>query len=73
MPQRLGAWRVPAHIALFAGYHLWSLWLAPTRVLAILPLASIALRTRDVRIGMVAHVVLNGADLVALLLFIRTR
>ena len=43
----------------------------PTRVLAILPLAYIAVRTRDVRIGMVAHVVLNAADLVVLLAFIR--
>ena len=73
MPQRLGRWRTPAHVALFAGYHLWSPWLVPTRILAILPLAYIALRTRDVRIGMVAHVVLNAADLMALLVFIRIR
>lgn len=72
MPQRLGPWRVPAHVALFAGYHLWSLWLIPTRILAILPLAYIADRTRDVRVGMAAHVVLNATDLVVLLLFIGT-
>ena len=71
MPGRLGPLRVPAHVALFAGYHLWSPWLLPTRVLAILPLAYIALHTRDVRVGMVAHVVLNAVDLVTLLVFIR--
>ena len=73
MPQRLGAWRVPAHVALFAGYHLYSPWLTPTRVIAILPLAYVALRTQDVRIGMVAHVVLNATDLAAILLFTGTR
>ena len=73
MPQQLGRWRVPAHVTLFAGYHLWSPWLIPTRCLAVLPLAYIAMRTRDVRIGILTHVVLNAADLVALLLVIRTR
>ena len=72
MPQRLSPWRVPAHVTLFAGYHLWSPWLIPTRCLAVLPLAYIAVRTRDVRIGILTHVVFNAADLVALLLFIRT-
>ena len=70
MPQRLGRWRVPAHVALFAAYHLWSPWLIPTRVLAILPLAYIAVRTRDVRIGVVTHVILNATDLVAILLYL---
>lgn len=73
MPQTLGGWRVPVHVVLFAAYHLWSLWLAPTRVLAILPLAYIAVRTRDVRIGIVTHVVLNATDLVALLIYLSTR
>ena len=73
MPHRLGRWRVPVHVVLFAGYHLWSLWLLPTRVLAILPLAYIALRTRDVRIGIVAHVVINATDVAALLWFISSR
>ena len=57
MPHRLGRWRVPTHMVLFAAYHLWSPWLFPTRVLAILPLAYIAVRTCDVRIGVVTHVV----------------
>jgi len=62
-----------SHVALFAGYHLWSPWLLPTRFLAVLPLAYIAVRTGDVRIGILTHVVLNAADLVALLLVIRIR
>jgi len=71
MPQRLGRWRVPTHVVLFAAYHLWSPWLIPTRVLAILPLAYIAVRTRDVRVGVVTHVVLNATDLVAILLYLQ--
>jgi hypothetical protein len=42
----------------------------PARILSITPLAYIAGRTRDLRIGMVAHCVLNAVDLVVLMLFI---
>ena len=70
MPQRLGSTAPLAHATLFALYHLQTPWLSPTRILAIMPLAYIAARTRDVRIGMVAHVILNAVDLVVLVLFI---
>jgi hypothetical protein len=48
-------------------------WLVPTRIIAVLPLAYIALRTRDVRVGIVAHVLLNTADLILLLVHLGTR
>jgi hypothetical protein len=51
------------------GYHLWTPWLAPTRLLAVLPLAYIARRTGDIRIGILSHVVLNSVDVVLLLRF----
>jgi hypothetical protein len=51
---------------LFACYHLQT----PTPILAITPLAYVTARTRDLRIGMVAHVVLNSVDLVVLVLVI---
>jgi membrane protease YdiL (CAAX protease family) len=70
MPRRLGAGRPLAHAVLFACYHLQTPWVTPARILAITPLAYIAVRTRDLRIGMVAHVVLNAVDLVVLVLFI---
>ena len=73
MPQQLGRWALPAHVALFAAYHLWTPWLAPTRIIAVLPLAYIALRTRDLRVGIVAHVLLNAADLIVLLGYLHTR
>jgi uncharacterized protein len=72
MPARLGRGTPLAHAALFAGYHLWTPWLAPTRVLAILPLAYIARRTGDLRIGIVTHVVLNAVDLALLTAFLVT-
>ena len=29
MPYQFGPWKLEAHVALFAGYHLWTPWLAP--------------------------------------------
>ena len=48
-------------------------WMIPTRIIAVLPLAYIALRTRDVRVGIIAHVLLNTADLIVLLGYLLTR
>jgi membrane protease YdiL (CAAX protease family) len=73
MPHQLGPWKVPTHVALFAGYHLWTPWMAPTRILAVLPLAYVALRTRDVRVGIVAHVLLNATDMIVLLAYLSAR
>jgi membrane protease YdiL (CAAX protease family) len=46
------------------------LWLTPARILAILPLIYITLRTRSVLPAMVAHVVLNLIDVVVIIVFI---
>src|ERR671910_384802 len=73
MPRQLGRWTPLAHVALFAAYHLWAPWMVPTRILAVLPLAYIALRTRDVRVGIIAHVLLNATDLILLLEYLHTR
>ena len=73
MPSRLGRGAPAAHAALFAGYHLWTPWLAPTRILAILPLTVIAIRTRDLRIGILTHTVLNAVDLALLIRVLLSR
>jgi uncharacterized protein len=73
MPQQLGRWTAPAHVALFAAYHLSTPWLVPTRIIAVLPLAYLALRTRDVRVGILAHVLVNTVDLIVLLVYLHTR
>lgn len=67
MPRSLGRWTPLVHAVLFAAYHLWTPWQIPARVLAVLPLAAVAIRTRDIRIGLVTHVLLNSVDLVVLL------
>jgi membrane protease YdiL (CAAX protease family) len=70
MPPRLGSAGPLAHATLFACYHLQTPWLTPARILAITPLAYIAAKTRDLRIGIVAHCVLNGVDFIVLVFFI---
>jgi hypothetical protein len=72
MPEGLGRGGPLAHAALFAGYHLWTPWLSPTRTVAVLPLAYIAVRTRDIRIGICAHVILNAVDLALLTRYLLT-
>jgi hypothetical protein len=67
MPARLGRTVPLAHAVLFAFYHVWTLWLTPTRILAVLPLIYITLRTRSVLPAMVAHVVLNLIDVVLIM------
>ena len=73
MPHQLGRWTPLAHVALFAAYHLSTPWLVPTRIIAVLPLAYIALRTRDIRVGIIAHVLINTTDLILLLEHLHTR
>ena len=53
------------HTVLFAVYHVWTPWLAPTRILGVLPLTYVTLRTRRVP-GIVAHVVLNLLDVMVI-------
>jgi membrane protease YdiL (CAAX protease family) len=64
MPPSLGRAGPLVHTVLFAGYHLWTPWLAPTRILGVLPLTYIALRTRSILPGVVAHITLNLIDVV---------
>ena len=70
LPERLGRLAPVAHSALFALYHLWSPWLGPTRVLAILPLSYVVWRTGSVRIAIVAHILLNALDLIVLVAYL---
>ena len=50
-----------------AFYHVWTLWLAPTRILAVLPLVYITLRTRSILPAIVGHIVLNLIDVVVIM------
>lgn len=66
MPEQLGRAAPVVHAGLFAAYHLWTPWLTPTRILAILPLVYVVLRKRSVHIGIAAHVAVNAIDLATL-------
>ena len=70
MPVWLGRTAPVAHAVLFAFYHVWTLWLTPTRILAVLPLIYITVRTRSVLPAMVAHVVLNLLDVVVIIVLV---
>jgi hypothetical protein len=43
MPTRFGRAAPLAHTVLFAFYHVWTLWLTPTRILAVLPLTHLCI------------------------------
>ena len=73
MPDRLGTLGPAVHAALFGLYHLWTPWLAPTRFLAIVPLAYVVTRTRSIRVAVVAHTIANAVDLVVLLAYLSQR
>ena len=66
IPQALGRTAPLVHTVLFAVYHVWTPWLAPTRILGVLPLTYVTLRTRSVVPGIVAHVVLNLLDVMVI-------
>jgi len=68
MSPRLGAAAPMTHALLFAAYHVWTPWLLLTRAIAILPLVYAVRRTRSVRVGISAHMVLNTVDLVVVCL-----
>ena len=52
---RLGRWAPLAHTALFALYHLWTPWLAVTRIVFDLPTAYAVWRTRNIAIAIWVH------------------
>lgn len=61
---RLRARPVAAVIAaaiLFAAYHLFTPWMIPSRVVALIPFIAMVRWKKDVRLGIIAHVALNLA------------
>lgn len=56
---RYGAWAPLINGVLFSVYHLWSLWLAPTRIIALLPLIYIVWLKRCIYIAIAVHLTLN--------------
>ena len=56
---RFKYWAPLIHTILFAVYHFWSPWLIPIRIIAILPMNYLVYWKKDVKIGVVTHVLLN--------------
>ncbi|MDQ2075826.1 CPBP family intramembrane glutamic endopeptidase [Marinimicrobium sp. ABcell2] len=56
---RYGAWAPFMNVVLFSIYHLWSLWLVPTRIIALLPLVYVVWLKRSIYIAIFVHVALN--------------
>jgi uncharacterized protein len=57
--EHLGGWAPVVNTVLFAAYHVWSPWQAPTRVLATLPFIHATWRTRSLTLAIGVHVALN--------------
>lgn len=53
-------WITPLiHTILFAIYHLWTPWLIPMRILALLPMVYFVWWKKDIKIGIIAHIAVN--------------
>jgi membrane protease YdiL (CAAX protease family) len=57
------------HSFLFAAYHVWTPWMFITRTIGMLPLI-IAVKKKNIYIGIVAHILLNLFDVIAGFAFI---
>ena len=57
------------HSFLFAVYHIWTPWMAITRIIGMLPLI-IAVKKKNISIGIGAHILLNSLDVVVGFAFI---
>ena len=51
------------HSLLFAAYHVFTPWMIVTRTIGLLPLVY-AVRTKNILVGIIAHVLVNSVDVV---------
>ena len=54
-------WAPFLNVVLFSLYHYFSPWENPIRIIALLPLVYIVWRKRDIRFGMLVHILLNAS------------
>jgi len=62
-----GRWAPALNITLFSLYHYFSPWENPIRILAFLPLGYLVSKKRDIRIGILVHVLMNTGGALFLL------
>jgi uncharacterized protein len=66
-----GRGTTPLHSLLFALYHVvWLPWRLVSLTIGIMPLVIVVRRTRNIYVGMIAHLMLNSYDLVIGVAFI---
>ena len=57
---RFGAWAALINVSLFAFYHLWKPWDSLNLILILAPMVYAVWRTKDIRIGIAVHIMLNS-------------
>jgi membrane protease YdiL (CAAX protease family) len=67
---QFGHWAPLVNTILFSLYHFWSPWQFLSRIAGVTPFAYAVWRKRNVYLGAVVHVLLNGIGTLTLILFI---
>lgn len=67
---RFGRWAPLVNVVLFSLYHFWSPWQLLSRIAGVAPFAYAVWRKRNVYLGAVVHMLLNGIGTVALIAFV---
>lgn len=57
---RFGAWAALINVSLFGFYHLWKPWDSINLIIVLAPMVYAVWRTRDIRIGIAVHIMLNS-------------
>jgi membrane protease YdiL (CAAX protease family) len=63
----LKGWAPLLNVVLFALYHLFTLWLAPTRIITLLPIVYAVWWKKNIYLSIVPHCVLNTVGLLILI------
>ena len=57
---RFGAWAALINVSLFGFYHLWKPWDPINLIIILAPMVYVVWRTKDIRIGIAVHIMLNS-------------
>lgn len=70
--EHMGKWAPIVNACLFSIYHFWSPWQIPTRIIALIPLCYVAYKTKNIKVTIIVHCLLNilgdAASILVLLL-----
>lgn len=70
--EHMGKWAPIVNACLFSIYHFWSPWQIHTRIIALIPLCYVAYKTKNIKVTIIVHCLLNilgdAASILVLLL-----